>query len=392
VAVTRRHAEMTFARWDTCSERPKMTQPDKQSPVDDALSIVADRGAIDRQSLIRGAVVILAAMVVGLGFVWSFVGGLHRPTFHRVPIAVVGPPALSQKLSSGGQFDAIRVASRQAAISRVDDHSALGGVVVGRRGIDVLVAPVAGLTVSDALSAELPPRLHAAAPAGTPVRVLDLKPAPKNDPLGLSPFFLALSIMIGSYIGAVFFALAFGVKPVGRRVWWRLLGVSIIGLVLALSEVGVVYAIGPLRGHYLALVLGSLLLGLSVSYITVGLQSLLGILGTTIAILVFVILGNPSSGGPIPTPLLPGIWRTIGPYLPEGAGTEVFRNVAYFGSHNLTRPILVMSAWLVVGIALVIASVRVRPLGLQMKDDLDRQAASRASTGQTPRAVPPRAA
>jgi len=369
-----------------------MKQTDKESPVDNALSINEDRGSIDRQSLIRGGVVILAALVVGLGFVWSFVGGLHQPTFHRVPIAVLGPPALSQKLSSGGQFAVTRVDSRQAAINRVDDHSALGGIAVGRSGIDVLVAPVAGLTVSDALSAELPPKLRAAAPAGTPVRVLDLKPAPRNDPLGLSPFFLALSIMIGSYIGSVFFALAFGVKPVGRRVWWRLLGVSVVGLALALSEVGVVYAIGPLQGHYVPLVLGSLLLGLSVSYITVGLQSLLGILGTTVAILVFVILGNPSSGGPVPNELLPGIWRTIGPYLPEGAGTQLFRNVAYFGSHNLTRPILVMFAWLVAGIVLVLGSLRVRPLGLQMKDDLDRQAASRASTSQTPRAAPRRAA
>jgi len=355
-----------------------MNQSDKASALDNALSIIADRGNIDRKSLTRGAVVIVAAMIVGLGFVWSFVGGLHQPAFHKVPLAVAGPPALSQKLASGGQFAVTRVDSRQAAVRRVDDHSALGGVVVGPQGIDVLVAPVAGLTVSDALETDLAPKLSALAPPGTPVRVVDLKPAPKNDPLGLSPFFLALSVMIGNYIGSVFFALAFGVKPVGRRVWWRLAGVSVIGLVLALAEVAVVYAIGPLQGHYVPLVLGSVLLGLSVSYITVGLQSLLGILGTTIAILVFVILGNPSSGGPVPTPLLPGIWRTVGPYLPEGAGTDFFRNVVYFGGHNLTRPLLVMFSWLTVGVLFVLASVRARPHGLQMKDDFDRQQAGRA--------------
>ena len=367
-----------------------MNQPETESSIDNALAITADRGTIDRRSLTRGAVVIVAAMVVGLAFVWSFVGGLHQPAFHRVPIAVVGPPALSQKLNSGGQFAVTRVDSRQAAFNQVDDHSALGGIVVGPRGIDVLVSSVAGLTVSNALATDLPPKLRAVAPPGTPVRVLDLKPAPSNDPLGLSPFFLALSVMIGNYIGAVFFALAFGVKPVGRRVWWRLLGVSIIGLILALGEVAVVYAIGPLQGHYVALVLGSLLLGLSVSFITVGLQSFLGIVGTTIAILVFVILGNPSSGGPIPTQLLPGIWRTIGPYLPEGAGTDLYRNVAYFGSHNLTRPLLVMFAWLTMGFVLVLASVRAQSHGLQMKDDFDRQEAKRAT--HTPQTEHPRAA
>jgi hypothetical protein len=359
-----------------------MNQSEKDS-LDNALSITTDSGRMDHQSLVRGAVVIVAAMVVGLGFVWSFVGGLHQPTFHKVPIAVYGPPALSQRLSSGGQFSVTRVDSRQAAIGKVDNHDADGGIVVGPDGIDVLVAPVAGLTISDALSTDLPPKLAAHAPPGTPVRVVDLKPAPKNDPLGLSAFFLALSIMIGNYIAAIFFGLAFGVKPQGRRVWWRLLGVGIVGLVLALGEVAIVYAIGPLQGHYVPLVLGSLLLGLSVSVFTVGLQSFLGVVGTTIAILVFIILSNPSSGGPIPTQLLPGIWRTIGPYLPEGAGTDLFRNIAYFGSHNLTRPLLVMFSWLAIGFLFVLASVRARPLGLQMKDDFDRQKAARATAPQS---------
>ena len=355
-----------------------MNQPDKAS-IDNALSIIADRGTVDRKTLTRGAVVIVAAVIVGLGFVWSFVGALHQPTFHKVPIAVLGPPALSAKLSSGGQFAVTRVDSRRAAMDRIDDRRADGGVVVGPDGIDVMVASVAGLTISDALQDDLAPKLSAAAPRGTPVRVLDVKPAPENDPLGLSPFFLALSMTIGNYIGAIFFALAFGVKPEGRRVWWRLVGVGVIGVILALGEVGVVYAIGPLHGHYGTLVLASLLVGLSVSVMTVGLQSFIGILGTTVAILVFVILGNPASGGPIPNPLLPGIWRTLGPYLPAGAATDLYRNIVYFGSHDLTRPLLVLFAWLTAGVVLVLASVRARPLGLQMKDDYDRQEAARGA-------------
>ena len=39
------------------------------------------------------------------------------------------------------------------------------------------------------------------------------------------------------------------------------------------------------------------------------------ILGTPVAILAFIVLGNPASGGPLPTQVLPGIWRTLGPYL-----------------------------------------------------------------------------
>ena len=368
-----------------------MKPPDKAS-IDNALSITADRGTVDHKSLVRGAVVIVAATIVGLAFAWSFVGGLHQPKFHKVPVAVVGPPALAEKLGSGNQFSVTHVDSRGAAVGRIDDRKADGAIVVGPHGIDVLVASVAGLTISNSLQDDLPPKLRAAAPAGTPVRVIDIKPAPTTDPLGLSPFFLALSITIGNYIGAIFFALAFGVKPEGRRVWWRLLGVSVIAAILALGEVAVVYAIGPLHGHYGTLVLASLLVGLSVSAITVGLQSFLGILGTTIAILVFVILGNPASGGPIPNQLLPGIWRTVGPYLPEGAATDMYRNIAYFGSHDLTRPLLVLFAWVALGVVFMLASVRARPRGLQMKDDFDRQEANRAAASQTPETDERRAA
>jgi hypothetical protein len=373
-------------------ERPTMNQPDKESAVDNALSIIPDTGNIDRQSLIRGAVVIVAATIVGLGFVWSFVGALHQPKFHKVPIAVLGPPALAQRLSSGGEFKVTRVDSRQAALGRIDDHKADGGLVVGPGGIDVLVASVAGRTISSALQSDVVPKLGALAPRGTPVRVLDVKPAPQNDLLGLSPFFLALAIVIGNYIGAIFFGMAFGVKPEGNRVWWRVFGVGVLGLILALGEVGVANAIGPLGGHYGKLVLVSLLVGLSVSIFTVGLQSLFGILGTTFAILVFVIVGNPASGGPIPNPLLPGIWRTLGPYIPNGAATDLYRNIAYFGSHDLTRPLLVLFGWLIVGFAMTLASLRVRPLGLQTKDDLDRQKATRATGTQIPEAPHRRAA
>jgi len=39
-----------------------------------------------------------------------------------------------------------------------------------------------------------------------------------------------------------------------------------------------------------------------------------------------------------------------------------------------------------IGIVFVLASVRVRPHGLQMKDDFDRQEASRTAAGQPPEA------
>jgi hypothetical protein len=335
---------------------------------------------MDRQTLMRGAVVIVAVIVTGMAFVWSYVGALHEPKFHDVGLAVVGPPRLAEQLGSSSEFAATSVASRPEAIRRIDERKDFGAIVAGPRTIDVLVAPAAGRAVAIALRTNLPPALHAATGTKTPVRVIDVKPLPKTDPSGITPFYLALGLVVANYIGAVFFAFVFGAKPVGRRVWWRILGVGIMALALGVGEVGIVNAIGPLRGHYLALVLVGLLLGTSVGTVTVGLQSLFGIMGTSVAILLFVVLGNPASGGPYATELLPGFWRTIGPYLPAGAGTDLVRNVVYFDANATTRPLLVLFVWLALALAVAALSTRTRPLGLQMQSDRARLEAAREET------------
>ena len=83
--------------------------------------------------------------------------------------------------------------------------------------------------------------------------------------------------------------------------------------------------------------------------VTTALQAAFGILGTGVAILLFVVLGNPSSGGPFPPELLPEPWQTIGPYLPTGAATSAIRDIAYFPDAPLAKPFLVLGAWIVGG-------------------------------------------
>ena len=51
------------------------------------------------------------------------------------------------------------------------------------------------------------------------------------------------------------------------------------------------------------------------------LLGLLGLLGIGVVILLFVVLGSPSSGGVQPAPLLGSFWGAIGQALPPGAGT-----------------------------------------------------------------------
>ena len=54
-------------------------------------------------------------------------------------------------------------------------------------------------------------------------------------------------------------------------------------------------------------------------------------------------------------------WRTIGPYLPAGAGTTVVRNTIYFDGNRITTSLLVLAAYLVVGAVAVLLIPQRRP-------------------------------
>ena len=332
------------------------------------------RNALKQPYVRRGLAVIACALIIGVTFATSYVGGLHQPTFHGVSIAVAGPAALARKLGSGPELSVDVVPSAQAAIRRIDDRRDFGAVVATPTGITVLTAQAGGPAVADALAATLPSALRSATGGHIPIRVSDVKPLPANDPTGASTFYLVVSLVVSNYLGAILFAVAFGSKLTRQTLVPRLLIAVFIALVVALGEVGITNAIGPLSGHFLTLALAGFLLGAAVSVVTLCLGSLLGVVGTTIAILIFVVLGNPASGGGFPFPLLPGLWRVLGPYTPSGAGVTLVRNSVYFGGHGTGFPVAVLAVWLAVALALTVFSVRLRPIGLRMKSDYDRLA------------------
>lgn len=327
-------------------------------------------GRPDRATAGRALAVVLIVLVVGLAFVWSYVGALHEPRFHGVPLVVVGPPALATQLERGDAFEVTQVATRADAVRALRDREAFGGVVAGARQVELLTASAAGLAVAEGLRTDLRPRL--ATQTGATVRVTDVRPLPRVDARGISPFYLAVGLVVAGYLGAAFLGLVFGTKPSGAAVWWRLLALGCLAVPMGLASVLLVHGIGPLRGHTAALALAGMLLCFVVANVAVGLQSAFGVAGTGLAILLFVVLGNPASGGPFATDLLPQPWRAIGADLPTGAGVDLIRNIAYFDGHATLRPIIVLLTWLAVGLALVLVFARRPARGLQTAADRER--------------------
>jgi hypothetical protein len=53
------------------------------------------------------------------------------------------------------------------------------------------------------------------------------------------------------------------------------------------------------------------------------------IYGTGLAIVAFVVIGNPSAGGPFPRSFMPALWQHVGAWLPPGMGTDGVRSIVY---------------------------------------------------------------
>ncbi len=324
---------------------------------------------VERRTLTEGSVVIAVVALVVLAFTCSYVGALHDPRPHGVPVVVAGPGSMAQALGRGGALKPTVVPTRAAAVGAIDDRKAYAAVVVSPTGVEVLLASAAGAAVAQILQKVLPAAIHAIAGPSTRVRVSDIKPLPASDSRGTTVFYLIVALVLGGYVGAAFIATAFGAKPAGRRIRVRIGAVAMLALVVSLLVIVIVHAFGILGGHYLALVGVGMLVVFTIGCVAVALQSALGVLGTLMSMMIFVVLGNPSSGGPYSYELLPGLWRTVGPYLPTGAGVDLFRNITYFNGHAIGRPFTVMAIWLAIGVTLVVAFSRVRPHGVAMQGD-----------------------
>lgn len=310
-------------------------------------------------------VALAGAFVIAMLFMASYVGALHNPlrTPHGLPIAVAGPPRVAARYRSaldsfgnGGVFAVTPEPSLAGAHAAVINHDVYGALVPTRRGATrLIVADASGPELADDLAARLTQAFRARHQRLTVEHVVRL---PAGDPRGISPFYAALSWVFAGYLGAIVLSTLAGAATSRRR--FALLRIG--GLLLYAVACGLVGAVvvgpgfGALTGHFLALWGMGVVIVFAVAAITSGLQGLLGFVGTGVALLIFLVASNPSGGGAIVYQVLPGFWRTIGPWLPTGAGTTLVRNTSYFGAHHLARSLWVLGAYALVGIVLTLVA------------------------------------
>src|SRR5207253_10437758 len=83
-------------------------------------------------------------------------------------------------------------------------------------------------------------------------------------------------------------------------------------------------------------------------------QVLVGAGGVGIGAVMFLVIGNPASGGSSAPELLPGFWREVSQLLPPGAATTAMRDVVYFHGHGMSMALLVLGLWVILGVAVVL--------------------------------------
>jgi hypothetical protein len=293
-------------------------------------------------------------------FVGSNVAANHEPRPHGLPLGIVGPPqavaAITRQLDrrAPGAFAILAYGSPAAARTAILHRSVYGAFEPGPPPV-LLVADAASSFVAALLQQTFQAAAHA---QGRRLTVLDLAPLPPSDSTGATAFSATLSLIIVGILGTSMIYLATKNRP---------LAVRLTALVILAAGAGVLTAlvtnviVGAFPGHFLAVWGVATLFVLAMVMPIAAFQALLGLPGTAVGLLVFVVVGDPAAGGSTAPQLLPNPWRAISQGLPPGAAATAMRDVVYFEGYGATRALLTLGTYAVVGAIAAVAVTRLRP-------------------------------
>jgi hypothetical protein len=295
---------------------------------------------------VPAAALVLALTVVVTGLLIAFAWPSTRATLHDVPLGLSGPAAGQVEASlPPGAFEVHRYPDEAAARAAIGRREVYGAIVTGTGRPTVLTASAGGATVAQALG-------QLAAGSGAEVR--DVVPAPADDPRGVGLAAGALPLVLAGIAAAALLS-----RLVAGR--WARIGTALAFAVVGGASVAAAlrFWIGALDGPYVALAAAAALGLGAVALALLGLESLLGPAGLGLGAAIMMVLGNPLSGAAVAPQMLPGGWGELGQALPPGAGISLLRSVAFFDGRGAGHALLVLSAWLVAGLALcTVAALR----------------------------------
>ncbi|HEY2765045.1 MAG TPA: hypothetical protein VGJ13_13715 [Pseudonocardiaceae bacterium] len=221
-----------------------------------------------------------------------------------------------------------------------------------------VTSPTPHLYVASAAGASVARVLASVAAADPQIPVVDTHPLPPSDPQGLDVFYLVIAATILGFLTV--FQVRTNAGGLSLRSWT----VFVLSFALAASLV-LVFVAGPLLQR-LALPLLESWGILALQLITVAafastMAVLIGRWAIVPTFLLFMVLGNTSSGGAVAPPLLPRPFAIVSQWLPSGVTVTSLRDAIYFHSDQHVRSVAVLAVWAVTSLgAMVILSHRRR--------------------------------
>ena len=284
------------------------------------------------------------------GFLVFYFVPFHTTAPHALPVAVVGGQATAQlqeqfDRSRPGAFELQTVHDAAAGRDRVLDRSVDAALEAGPDGTTLYVAGANGRSLTPVLQQTFEPVARA---AGGQLRVVDVAPLRAGDTSGASFFYLALLFNLVPYILVMFLIQHPGF---GQRSSLTLLGV--VGAAVSVLVWLVVWPTGVVPVDPVVFAI-SFLMTQAVGWTAWGLVPLAGKWFPGVLLLLFVLLSIPSSSGAVPIHLVPRFYQYLHPVMPLGNYVSAARGVLYFGGHGVLVPVLVLFAWLALGIGLVL--------------------------------------
>lgn len=305
---------------------------------------------MDRHEMERTARPVVAGLVVLITLLVLLGAAVRDPKPHDLPVGLVAPSPVADQLTAGfsqnapGAFAFTRYNSEPDARAAIDNRDVDAALVVTPTGPRLVVAGAAG----DALAGGVTAAFTAAfAAQGQQLAVETVHPFGAGDAHGIILFFLILATLVSSVIVGALTVLG------ARSGWRRQLGI-LATFALSAGVIGTLTAAWIANDYWngiwglMALVA---LLSFTIAVVIAACARAFGPAGVAGAVLLVVLLGLISSGGPLGSAFLPDLYRAVAPWLPVGAAHTAIIGTLYFGGAGTTYALLVLAAWAILGTA-----------------------------------------
>lgn len=252
---------------------------------------------------------VLVGLLIVLGLVTimgtTYLSANHGVVAHDLPWGVTGPSPLTTAVQKDVSLDVHQYASQSDLEKAADQAKIYGGFVPQTNTLIISVA--SSLRAPSVMGAAY---AKAAKQAGVKLQPKEINTLPSQDPEGVVPSITLFVLLLGGYFGATFAMQRTKTAATHHRVL-ALLGHSILAaLVIDLLAGPILGAYPDVGSNFWKLWPEFALICCAAAMLAATLQSLIGTMGTLVAIIVIVFVGNPSTGGGNGVAFLPPFWQT----------------------------------------------------------------------------------